>query len=174
MQNHQPYNLGDGDEITNYLTWIQHTNEGLSAFLDELEQIDEPTLVLFVGDHFPSLRGEDSVYNQLGLNGSNCSKLYEQTYFIWSNYDADYSSVPEENISFFYMPYVIMNIIDAPHDAFIDTMMEYMETTPVYSEEYASQIERDEQLDMLTYDRVIGDVYSPCPIQEDILTNQEE
>lgn len=174
MQNHQPYNQGDGDEITNYLTWIQHTNEGLTEFLDELEKIDEPTLVFFVGDHFPSLRGETSVYNQLGLNGSNCSELYEQHYFLWSNYDADYSSVPDKNVSFFYMPYVIMNIIDAPHDAFIDTMMDYMEKIPVYSEEYASDVPRDEELDMLTYDRVIGDVYSPCPIPEELLVSEEE
>ncbi|MDE6425172.1 MAG: LTA synthase family protein [Ruminococcus sp.] len=174
MQNHQPYDQGDGDEITNYLTWIQHTNENLTVFLDELEKIDEPTLVLFVGDHFPSLRGETSVYNQLGLNGSNCSALYQQHYFIWSNYDADYSTVPENEVSFFYMPYVLMNIIDAPRDAFIDTMNDYMKTTPVYSEEYASEIPRDEELDMLTYDRVVGDVYSPCPIPEELLIPTEE
>lgn len=174
MQNHQPYDQGDGDEITNYLTWVQHTNEGLTEFLEDLEKIDEPTLVFFVGDHFPSLRGETSVYNQLGLNGSNCSELYEQHYFLWSNYDADYSSVPEENVSFFYMPYIIMNIIDAPHDAFIDTMMDYMKKVPVYSEEYASDVPRDEELDMLTYDRVIGDVYSPCPIPEELLVPEEE
>ncbi|MDE6780670.1 MAG: sulfatase-like hydrolase/transferase [Ruminococcus sp.] len=174
MQNHQPYDQGDGDEITNYLTWIQHTNEDLTEFLDSLEKIDEPTLLLFIGDHFPSLRGETSVYNQLGLNGSNCSKLYEQHYFLWSNYDADYSSVPENNVSFFYMPYVLMNIIDAPHDAFIDTMMNYMNEIPVYSEEYASEVPRNEKLDMLTYDRVIGDVYSPCPIPEELLVPVEE
>ncbi|MDE6502131.1 MAG: sulfatase-like hydrolase/transferase [Ruminococcus sp.] len=174
MQNHQPYDQGDGDEITNYLTWVQHTNEGLTEFLENIKKIDEPTLILFVGDHFPSLRGETSVYNQLGLNGSNCSELYEQHYFLWSNYDADYSSVPEENVSFFYMPYVLMNIIDAPRDAFIDTMMEYMKEIPVYSEEYASEVPRNEQLDMLTYDRVIGDVYSPCPIPEELLVPTEE
>ena len=72
------------------------------------------------------------------------------------------------------MPYVIMNVIDAPHDAFIDTMMEYMEKIPVYSEEYNSEVERDEELDMLTYDRVVGDVYSPCPIPEELLEPEEE
>ncbi len=176
MQNHQPYNQGEdpNDEFTNYLTWIQHTNKGLTEFLDNLNSIDEPTLLFFVGDHFPSLRGETSVYNQLGLNGSNCSELYEQHYFLWSNYDADYSSVPEEKVSFFYMPYIIMNIIDAPHDAFIDTMNEYMEKIPVYSEEYDSEVPRDEKLDMLTYDRVVGDVYSPCPIPEELLEAEEE
>ena len=175
MQNHQPYSGTDSeDELTNYLKRIQHTNEGLTKFLNDLSNIDEPTLLFFVGDHFPSLRGESSVYNQLGLSGSNCKELYEQHYFLWSNYDADYSSVPQEKVSFFYMPYVLMNIIDAPHDAFIDTMNEYMESTPIYSEEYDSEVPRDEKLDMLTYDRVIGDVYSPCPIPEELLEPEEE
>ena len=171
MQNHQPYDQGEdpSDEFTNYLTWVQHTNEGLEQFLKDLEKLDEPVLVFFVGDHFPSLRGETSVYNKLGLNGENCKPLYEQHYFFWSNYDADYSSVPKEPVSFFYMPYVIMNIIDAPHDAFIETMMDYMKKLPVYSEEYDSSIPRDEELDMLTYDRVIGDVYSPTPIPDELL-----
>ncbi len=171
MQNHQPYDQGEdpNNEFGNYLQWIQHSNENFSAFLDQLEQIDEPTLVFIVGDHFPSLRGDTSVYNQLGLNGENCSVLYEQKYVIWSNYDADFSSIPDEKLSFFYMPYVLMNIIDAPRDAFIQKMMDYMETTPVYSTNYDCTVPRDEELDVLTYDRVIGDVMSPCPIPEELL-----
>ena len=166
MQNHQPYDQGDdpNDEFGNYLQWIQHSNEGLTVFLDEIEKLDEPTLVFFVGDHFPSMRGETSVYNQLDLNGSNCSVLYEQEYFIWDNYGADYSSVPEEPVSFFYMPYVLINIIGAPHDEFIEKMNSFMENVPVYSLDYNDGTPDNAELDVLTYDRVIGDVYSPCPI----------
>ena len=171
MQNHQPYNQGADptDEFGNYLDWIQHTNEGLTVFLEKLKEIDEPTLVFFVGDHFPSLRGETSVYNQLDLNGDNCSVLYEQKYFIWSNYDADYSTVPDKEVSFFYMPYVLMNIIDAPHDAFIENMMNFMDTCPIYSTNFDSSIPENDELNVLTYDRVIGDVMSPCPIPEEVL-----
>ena len=176
MQNHQPYDQGEDptDEFGNYLQWIHHTNEGLAVFLDELEKIDEPTLVFFVGDHFPSLRGETSVYNQLNLTGENCGVLYEQKYFLWSNYGADYSSVPENEVSFFYMPYVIFNIIDAPHDAFIEKMMNFMEEIPVYSSDYDSSTPNNEELDVLTYDRVVGDVMSPCPIPEEILETSKE
>ena len=175
MQNHQPYDQGEdpNDEFGNYLKWIQHSNEGLTAFLNDLKQLDEPTLVFMVGDHFPSLRGETSVYNQLGLNGDNCSILYEQKYFLWSNYDADFSAVPQEKVSFFYMPYVIMNIIDAPRDAFIQKMNDYMETIPVYSTNYDSETPRNEDLDVLTYDRVIGEVMSPCPIPDELLNTTE-
>lgn len=176
MQNHQPYDQGENPdaEFDNYLQWIQHTNEELSVFLDDLEKLDEPTLVFFVGDHFPSLKGGSGIYDQLGMNGDNCSVLYEQKYCIWSNYDADYSKVPEENVSLFYMPYVLMDIIDAPRDAFIQKMFDYMEKIPVYSTNYDASIPRDEELDILTYDRVIGDVISPCPIPDEILENEED
>ncbi|MBR2283737.1 MAG: sulfatase-like hydrolase/transferase [Ruminococcus sp.] len=171
MQNHQPYNQGEDpeDEFGNYLTWISHTNECITDFLAALEDIDEPTLVFFVGDHFPSLRGEGSVYHTMNMNGESCSVLFEQRYFIWSNYGADYSCVPEEPVSFFYMPYVLMNIIDAPQDAFIRKMNELMETVPVYSTDYNDGTPDNEELDVLTYDRVIGEVMSPCPIPEEVL-----
>lgn len=171
MQNHQPYDQGENpdDEIGNYLTWIKHTNDGLTAFLDELKKLDEPTLVFFVGDHFPSLRGETSVYNQLNITGQNCSTLYEQKYFFWSNYGADFSSIPDEKFSFFYVPYIIADIIDAPHDAFIESMDENLKKIPVYSTDYNDGTPDNEELDVLTYDRVIGEVMSPCPIPDEIL-----
>lgn len=173
MQNHQPYDQGEDpdDEIGNYLQWVQHTNECLEAFLERLKKLDEPTVVFFVGDHFPSLRGETSVYNQLDLNGKNCSALYEQTYFFWSNYDADFSAVPEEKFSFFYVPYILTDIIGAPHDAFIEKMDSLLKTVPIYSTAYNDGTPDNEELDVLTYDRVIGDVMSPCPIPDDLLEN---
>ena len=171
MQNHQPYDQGEdpNDEFNNYLQWIQHTTDGIPVFLDMLKKIDEPTLVFFVGDHFPSLRGETSVYNEVGINAQNCDVVYKQPYFFWSNYDADYSSVPDKELSFFYIPYVIMNIIDAPRDEFIQTMNDYMETLPVYSTGYDPESPANEELDLLTYDRVVGEVMSPCPIPEETL-----
>ena len=175
MQNHQPYDKGDDplDEFGNYLTWIKHTNTGLETFLSDLKKIDEPILVFFVGDHFPSLRGETSVYNQLGLNGENCNTLYQQKYFFWSNYEADYSYVPDNEISFFYIPYVILNIIDAPRDAFIEKMNDFMDKEPIYSDEYSSSTPRDDELDILTIDRVVMEEYSPSPIPDDEISTHD-
>ena len=169
MQNHQPYDQGEDptDEFGNYLQWIQHTNEGLNDFLEALKKVDEPTLVFFVGDHFPSLRGETSVYNELDLNGENCNILYEQSYFFWSNYDADFSVVPKNKFSFFYVPYVVFKIIDAPHDAFIEKMMKLLDEVPIYSTSYDAEIPDNNDLDMLTYDRVVGNIYSSSPLDDD-------
>lgn len=165
MQNHQPYFGGDSyDEFVNYLARIDHSTEGLADFLDRLSEIDEPIIVIFVGDHFPSLRGDDGIYSQLNITSENCSVLYEQSYIIWSNYDLDTDSLPEEAVSTFYTPYLIMELIDAPRDSFTQAMMDEMLTEPVYSTNYMPLQEANEILDVLTYDRILGDILSPSAL----------
>lgn len=176
MQNHQPYDQGENpeDEMGNYFQWISKTGTDFESFINNLSKIDEPTIVFMIGDHYPSLKGENSVYDQLGMNGDNCSVLYEQPYILWSNYDLDYSSIPEEKLSAFYMPYVIMDLIEAPKDSFIQAMDNKMDTLPVYSTNYNSEVGRDEELDILTYDRILGDIVSSNAIPEEMHKTAEE
>lgn len=173
MQNHQPYTDGDSeDEFVNYLNRLQHSSDGLADFLDRLAEVNEPTIVLFVGDHFPSLRGDDGIYSQLNITSENCSTLYEQRYILWSNYDLNTSSLPEEAVSTFYAPYLVMELIDVPRDSFIQSMMNEMETEPVYSTNYMPMQEKNTKLDTLTYDRILGDIVSPSAL--DVLPDPSE
>jgi hypothetical protein len=48
-------------------------------------------------------------------------------------------------------------------------MDENLKTVPVYSTDYNDGTPDNEELDVLTYDRVIGEVMSPCPIPEEVL-----
>ena len=171
MQNHQPYDQGTGDEFDNYLEWVQHTSEGLEDFLVRMEDFEEPTVILFIGDHFPSLRGDDGIYAQLGITSENCDTLYEQKYILWNNCGLDAGILPEEKVSVFYLPYVIMEWIDAPRDAFTQTMMEEMAVTPVYSTNYNPRQAENEKLDALTYDHILGDIVAPSAL--DVLGGKE-
>jgi hypothetical protein len=83
--------------------------------------------------------------------------VFEQNYVVWSNYGADLSAFPDEMVSTFYVPYLLLDAIGAPKDTFIEAMTEKMETLPVYSTQYDSSIPADSELDVLTYDRVIGE-----------------
>jgi len=159
MQNHQPYSDGDNtdEELANYLSRIKITSDAFRKFTEHLSEIDEPTVVLMVGDHFPSFKAENSAYDKININADNCSSVYEQSYIVWSNYITDYSSMPDEKISTFYLPYVMYNLIDAPKDTFIQAMTDKMQTLPIYSTQYDSDIQHDEELDVLTYDRILGD-----------------
>ncbi len=130
-----------------------------------------PTLSLETENSEPTVMTYSHNGNYFAVGNSNGTVLlYQQNYFFWSNYDADFSAVPKNEVSFFYMPYIIMNIIDAPKDAFIEKMNEFMEEIPVYSAEYDSTIPKNEELDVITIDRVVKDEYSPSPIPEEVLT----
>ena len=159
MQNHQPYTDGpSSNELDNYLSNIKVTSDALEAFTAHLKELDEPTLVFMVGDHFPSFKNDsDNVYEQLGINSSTCGRVFEQNYFIWSNYGEDFSDLPKEKFSAFYVPYVILDTIGAPKDTFVNAMTDKMKSLPVYSTQYDSSIANDSELDVLTYDRVIGE-----------------
>ncbi|MDD6268593.1 MAG: LTA synthase family protein [Oscillospiraceae bacterium] len=164
MQNHQPYTQGDGDEFDNYLEWIKHSSEVLEDFLVRMEEFDEPTVVLFIGDHFPSLRGDDGIYAQLGITSENCDTLYEQKYILWNNFGLDYEKIPKEKVSVFYLPYIMMDWIDAPGDAFTRTMLDEMTVTPIYSTNYNPKQATNARLDALTYDHILGDIAAPSAL----------
>lgn len=162
MQNHQPYNEGIyPDEIDNYLSNISLSSEVLTEFLGELKKKDEPTIVFLVGDHFPSFKnGEGNIYDKLGINSDTCGVVFEQSYYLWSNYDQDFSGLPKDVFSAFYVPYLILDLIAAPKDTFVQTMLDKMSSLPVYSTQYDPSVPNDNELDVLTYDRVIGENFS--------------
>ena len=60
-----------------------------------------------------------------------------------------------------------MQAIGMPRDSFIQSMMDEMTVTPVYSTNYAPGQTRNEKLDTLTYDRVLGDMLSPDAVVEE-------
>lgn len=103
MQNHLPYNYDiysehdfavSGEEqnvkedIETYLQSLHNSDKYLGEFIDELEKIDEKTVVMFFGDHSPGIFGK--------ANGS--SKSFDRNvaqltpYFIYSNFDYDVHS----------------------------------------------------------------------------------
>lgn len=170
MQNHQPYDQGEDPnaEFDNYLTWVGKTGDELTDFINSLKALDEPTVVLFIGDHYPSLKGEDSVYDQMGMNGDNCTVLYEQPYYLWSNCDLDYSKIPQENFSTFYLPYVVMDLLNAQRTSFTQMMMDKLDERPVYSTNYDPDSPDDETLDLITYDRIIGENVSGSAENEEL------
>lgn len=80
-----------------YLSLIKCSDQAIEEFIDGLEDYNEPTVVVFFGDHQPT----DSVVNPLyKLNGNNVASLsidelrkrYKVPFFIWANYDIDEES----------------------------------------------------------------------------------
>lgn len=167
MQNHQPYGSAEGeekgelDELTNYLSGVQKSGEALLQLLETLKNFDEPVILCFIGDHFPYFSPQSPVYDLAGVSTENCALLYEQTYLVWTNQPElfDASLLPEEKVSSFYLPHLLYRYAGLPVDSFVDTILSELAECPVYSiSENANG--KEELLDLLTYDRTLGDGYS--------------
>lgn len=159
MQNHQPFIDGVGEEVDNYFAGIQLSNEALRDFTNRLKEWDEPVILVFTGDHFPFFSPECDYYNQIGITVDNCSKLYEKTWIVWNNYGADTSELPvDTEFSTFYLPHFVYRMAGLSN-AFVDVMLDVFEEEPLYSVA-VNPTNSSELLDLLTYDRTIGENYS--------------
>lgn len=159
MQNHQPYqDEGEQDQLQYYLDGIACTDEALGKFTDALRQLDEPTILLFVGDHYPFFVGEESIYNQLNIHSENCASLYVQPYLLWSNVEMDFAQMPTQKVSAFYLPWLVRQQLGLSATALEQKILAQMEQTPIYTQPY-HQPEPNEALDTLTYDVSMGEQY---------------
>lgn len=126
MQNHLPHasrydtvyfdssGSGNNAEANGYLQDMYHSDQFLENFIEELDNLDEPTILVFWGDHLPGFYG-----NQIRENNSDLV-LHETPLLIYSNY-----TDLEGNIGtispIFFMNHVL-DILDmevTPHQALV-------------------------------------------------------
>lgn len=82
---------GQYPKADQYLALIQMSDEALKYFLGELEQVEEPTMVVMFGDHQPSVETEffEALYGKRWTEVPGELKInsFKTPYMIWTNYD---------------------------------------------------------------------------------------
>ena len=106
------------------------------------------------------MRAEGNLSSAMGIDSQNCTVLYEQTALIWSNFALQTDSVPDSMISAFYLNNLILEMTGAPVDPFYATVMEQSKEYPVYASIFLEESQRSAVLDLLTYDRIVGENYT--------------
>lgn len=102
MQNHTPYtgNNFSNNEITfesplkendqsalqTYINGINLSDQSYKFLKDYLKKSKKSTIVIFYGDHLPSLSNDFSVYKKLGFDYTNETKMHTTPIVIWSNF----------------------------------------------------------------------------------------
>lgn len=120
IQNHGGYQLNTVDipkwvslrgmsqrypETEQYLSIMRASDQALKELITYFEAVEEPTLIVFFGDHQPSVEGafvEELLGKPLSaLNMEEVQRRYQVPFFIWANYDLE----PQyyENISANYL-----------------------------------------------------------------------
>lgn len=112
MQNHGSYDgsteetgdsvqlkgdLAEYSKAEQYLNMVKMSDKALKRLVKYFEKVDEPTVIVFFGDHQPDL--EDSFYDALlgqsadALEGEELERLYKVPFLIWANYDIEEQTI---------------------------------------------------------------------------------
>lgn len=146
MQNHSGFDYEGDDfksaisltEIENcprveqYLSLIKESDEALKYLIDYFKNIDEPTIILFFGDHQPPYIEEEfwDYINQDKTNSfEDAEKGYLTPYIIWSNYILEDCNVPD--ISLNYLSILLLDIAGLDTTPYQDYLRNMQKEIPV-------------------------------------------
>ena len=81
----------ENEEMANkyhyYINQIKETDKFIGDLVDIYSQFEEPTMIVFYGDHLPDL--------QLTNDDLSSGGLYQTEYIIWTNYDLATEEAPD-------------------------------------------------------------------------------
>lgn len=125
MQNHGPYGnsrfssdefdieietkLTDSSRylLKNYVQGIYLSDQSLAKLIDYLKGLDEPTILMFFGDHLPMLGEDYQIYREVNYIGNESNETLQKDmrimavpYIIWRNYDDASEAMPTMNLSY--------------------------------------------------------------------------
>ena len=116
-----------------YLTLLKYSNQALDYLLNYFENVDEPTMIVFFGDHWPSL-GTAFQNDLFGQDvGTLSSEQYELRYvtpaFIWTNYDWEFEEI--DDLSANYLGALALRYAGVETTEYQEFLLDQMEQYPV-------------------------------------------
>lgn len=110
-----------------YLSLVKLSDTQAKRLVERYRESDEPTMIVFFGDHQPRLCDEatELIYD------SNLPQIerFRTRYFIWTNYDTE--EVSDQAVSTNFLPYLILERANFPLPPFVQMLREVYEKYPV-------------------------------------------
>ncbi len=136
-------------DLINYLSLINESNQAIEEYLDILKRFEEPVLVCFVGDHQPRLCNETmealtgNKYIEEGLQRS--IQQYEVPMYYWINPAAktginltDLKKYQDQQISINYSMFLLLKALHAPKNKLMQYLEQLLNELPVISKYHVS------------------------------------
>ncbi|HFK1753703.1 TPA: LTA synthase family protein [Bacillus cereus] len=192
MQNHFPFTEGrfgenlieisgleneeSKRELETYTEGLRRSDEALQYLIEQLDNLDRPTLLVFFGDHLPSLGTNKSFYKENGYitnekTPSERLAMAQTPLLMYANFD-----MPNDNlglVSPIHFSNLIFDYAGLNKSSFYQFLSELYKEIPVLRDELKvdkngevindltkKQKEMLEQYKMLQYDLLVGNQYS--------------
>ncbi|WMI81640.1 LTA synthase family protein [Anaerotignum sp. MB30-C6] len=165
--------------LENYAAGVRNSDLALKSIYDYIMSREKPTVVLWYGDHLPTLGDDFDPYTSTNTITSSTAAqwtedekytMFSTPYLIFTNYNTgkEYLANDEECISPYLLPALMADYIDAPESIQTNFLLDLYRTCPVMSKYYnlfspdKNQSKRDEMQklhELMTYDMLIGKNY---------------
>lgn len=189
MENHQTYYPLDEYELTiensamdeellktvnTYAQGVYHSTQALEKLVNYIDNREKETILIFFGDHLPTLGGNYAAYETCGLfkNGDwdheHRKVMYGTPYVVYGNYDLQdgvFQKKADNDISSYYLLSAAALSGGADRSLYMNWLLDQHAKTPYYNVRltmpetddvaYLKNAHR-----LLTYDRLVGSRYS--------------
>lgn len=119
--------------LDHYLSLIRYTDLALESFINELEALDEETIVLFFGDHQPNNNAISALEN-LESYTEDPTARYVVPYVIWANYDIGAHTGRTTSLN--YMASDLLRAAGIPLSPYMNFLENLQEKIPVITANY--------------------------------------
>ncbi|MFD0677890.1 MULTISPECIES: LTA synthase family protein [unclassified Paenibacillus] len=175
MENHYHYYPGKFKENTIEVTGVTGETKGLletyaqgllgaddmlKRLITHYESIDEPTILLFFGDHLPSLGENYKAYKESGYLSENdpdfLDKMYRVPVLVWNNYLPKQKDTLNMSPSFV-APY-LLKLAQRPGSYYTDYLYQLSQNIPVIPPENRYEDMNINKEDLKTYEKLQYDI----------------
>ena len=173
MQNHMPYeenaysehnfsvnakngaNPENAKTVQAYLEGISRSDKAMKNFLSEIQKLNEKTIVVFWGDHWPGIYGE-MFEKELNKNDIRRTPL-----FVYSNFEKEKQDLGTSSL--IYNQISALNSFDSKLSPFQYLLSDLREKYPALTKKFVKTDEKSDILkdfEMIEYDILSGNKYS--------------
>ncbi len=157
MENHQKYAKSDPDDIiidvtndslsegaldalTTYTQGLYNADKALGKLIDYIDNRERDTVLLYFGDHLPTLGGYHEAYNDAGnvniddgYTTEEFKYIYSAPYFIYSNYGADFGDSEQySEVSTYYLLSLIADKTKTSKTPYMQYLLDNFTALPYY------------------------------------------
>lgn len=191
MENHQPYEnkyqeteikvtsskLSQSSKIAveNHATGVYMADQALKKLTDYIDSRDKDTVLVYFGDHLPSLGTDKAAYKESGfisegeMTDDEWHSILKTPFLIYANFELEESEMLKPDTSNEIGSYNLINaasdLIGAPKSPLMEFLADYYREIPFYN--YRLRITPNEEQNyfidahkLLTYDVMNGKQYS--------------
>ena len=120
-----------------YLSLIKSSDDDVKQLIETYRNSDEPTMIIFFGDHQPGLPNTaiDEIYTTVNTN----LDYFKSKFFVWTNYESP--QLHRAGLSANYLPWLILDQGNFPKPPYIQMLEELYTKYPVITSQGVMDIE---------------------------------